>query len=218
MKTHDQVLDGEKRRVISLQEAVVRNDKFFLAGGTGLGLRLGHRLSRDIDWFTAEPFEANDIAKVLETLPEKPTEIRVQGSHTLRAYYGQLETSFLRYTQVTAHPEVVTTAGLSIPLADVETLAVMKAAAVHDRGTKRDFVDIHALCGMPGWSVERFITLATTRLPLQPVQMRLALTYFVDAERDAMPRGCTVSWSTVKSTLERGVREWERKRSRGLER
>jgi hypothetical protein len=66
--------------------------------------------------------------------------------------------------------------------------------------------------------VERFITLATTRLPLQPVQMRLALTYFADAERDAMPRGCSVSWSTVKSTLERGVREWERKRSPGLER
>lgn len=81
MKTHAQVLDGEKRRVIALQEAVVRNDKFFLAGGTGRGLRLGHRLSRDIDWFTAEPFEASDVAKVLGTLPEKPTEIRVQG-HT----------------------------------------------------------------------------------------------------------------------------------------
>jgi hypothetical protein len=145
-KTHDHVLDVEKRRVISLQESVVRTDKFFLAGGTGPGLRLGHRLSRDIDWFTAELFDANDLA----TLPEKPSEIRVQGSHTLRAYYGQLETSFLRYTQVTTHPEVVTTAGLSIPVADVETLAVMKAAAVHDRGMKRDFIDIHAICGMPG--------------------------------------------------------------------
>ena len=218
MKTHDRVLDVEKRRVIAVQETVVRDEKFFLAGGTGLGLRLGHRLSRDIDWFTAEPFDARDVARALESLPEKPTEVRVQDSHTLRAYYGELETSFLRYTQVTAHPEVVGIGGLSIPLADVETLAVMKAAAVHDRGTKRDFIDIHALCKMPGWSVERFIALATTRLPLQAVQMKLALTYFVDAERDAMPRGCSASWASVKSDLERGVREWERKRSRGLER
>jgi hypothetical protein len=117
-----------------------------------------------------------------------------------------------------ARPELVTVAGVSIALADVETLAVMKAAALHDRGTRRDFVDIHAICRMPGWSVERFITLATARLPLQPIQMKLALTYFVDAERDAMPRGCTTPWTTIKAELERGIQEWERRRSRGPER
>jgi hypothetical protein len=215
---HAEILDAEKRRVIALQGAVIHAQSFFLAGGTGLGLRLGHRLSRDIDWFTPQPFEATEIAKLLAALSEKPTEVHVQGSHTLRAYYGQLETSFIRYTQVAASPEVVTVHGLRIPVADVETLAVMKAAALHDRGAKRDFVDIHALCNMPGWSVERFITLATTRLPLQPVQMKLAMTYFADAERDAMPRGCTVSWSSVKSELQRGVQAWERNRSRGLDR
>lgn len=211
---HDEVLDPEKRRVMALQEAVVHEEMFFLAGGTGLGLRLGHRLSRDIDWFTARPFEADELARALAALPEKPSEIRVQGLHTLRAYYGKLETSFIRYTQVAAHPEVVTIAGLNIPIADVETLAVMKAAAVHDRGTKRDFVDIHAICRMPGWSVGRFMTLSTTRLPLQPVQMKLAMTYFADAERDAMPRGCTATWATIKSELQRGVQEWERDRTR----
>jgi hypothetical protein len=215
---HDEVLDEEKRRVIALQETIVRQESFFLAGGTGLGLRLGHRLSRDIDWFSPRAFEASDIAKVLGSLPEKPTEVKVQGSHTLRAYYGKLETSFLRYTQVVARPELVTIAGVSIAVADVETLAVMKAAAVHDRGTKRDFIDIHAICRMPGWSVERFINLATTRLPLQPVQMKLALTYFVDAERDAMPRGCTTPWATITTELQSGVQEWERRRRRGLDR
>jgi Nucleotidyl transferase AbiEii toxin, Type IV TA system len=215
---HDEVLDGEKRRVIALQEAVVRQERFFLAGGTGLGLRLGHRLSRDIDWFSPLAFDASDLAKALGSLGEKPTEVKVQGNHTLRAYYGNLETSFLRYTQVVARPEVVIIAGLNIPVADVETLALMKAAAVHDRGTKRDFVDIHAICRMPGWSVERFIALATTRLPLQPVQMKLAMTYFVDAERDAMPRGYTTPWATVKIELQHGIQEWERRRNRGLER
>jgi hypothetical protein len=215
---HDEVLDPEKRRVIALQGAMVQEEKFFLAGGTGLGLRLGHRLSRDIDWFTARPFEATELAKLLDTLPEKPTEVIVQGSHTLRAYYGKLETSFLRYTQVAAHPEIVTVHGLKIPVADVETLAVMKAAAVHDRGAKRDLVDIHAICKMPGWSIERFMSLATTKLPLQPIQMKLAMTYFADAEREAMPRGCTVSWASVKSELLRGVQAWERNRTRGLDR
>jgi hypothetical protein len=81
---------------------------------------------------------SDDRAKALGSLTEKPTEIKVQGSHTLRAYYGKLGMSCLRYTQVAARPEVVVSAGLSIPVADIETLASMKAAAVHDCGTKRD--------------------------------------------------------------------------------
>ena len=71
----------------------MREGPFFLAGGTGIGLRLGHRMSRDIDWFTASSFDANALAARLMELPEKPTEIAQQGPHTLRAHYGELETS-----------------------------------------------------------------------------------------------------------------------------
>lgn len=215
---HESILDQDKQRVIQLQSGVVQKGHFFLAGGTGLGLRLGHRLSRDIDWFTAREFDVNELAALLDALPEKPTRTALQGPNTFRAYYGELETSFIRYNQVTAKPEILTVGTMKIPVADVATLAVMKAAAVHDRGTKRDFIDIHALCGMPGWSVERFIDLATSRLPLQAVQMKLALTYFADAEGEPMPDGCGVKWPNVKAELQRGVALWERNRSRGLDR
>jgi hypothetical protein len=83
-------------------------------------------------------------------LPEKPTKIQGRGEHTLRAYYGELETNFLRYTQVLARPEMVTVGALTVPLADMDTLVAMKAAAVHDRGLRRDFIDIHAICHRPG--------------------------------------------------------------------
>jgi hypothetical protein len=215
---NEKILDREKQRILALQAGLVQDERFFLAGGTGLGLRLGHRISRDLDWFTPRAFDATQLAAKLAALPEKPTELRQQGTDTLRAYYGKLETSFLRYTQVVARPEALAVAGMTIPVADVETLAVMKAAAVHDRGTKRDFVDIHAISKMPGWSVGRFMEMATTRLPLQPIQMRLAMSYFADAERDEMPRGYEIGWSTIKSDLQRGVQEWERSRSRELDR
>ena len=76
------------------------------------------------------------MARALAALAERPTEVTVQGPHTLRAYYGTLETSFIRYTQVVARPEVVTAGQLHIPIADLETIALMKAAALHDRGTR----------------------------------------------------------------------------------
>jgi hypothetical protein len=211
------ILDPEKKRVLRLQQAVVLKEQFFLAGGTGLGLRFGHRRSRDLDWFTARPFDVGELRKTLDNLPEKPTQTTV-GPYTLRAHYGELETSFIRYTQVTARPELLPIGDLRIPVADVETLALMKAAAVHDRGTKRDFIDIHAICSAPGWSVGRFIDLATSRLPLTAGQMKLALTYFADADHPQLPVKYGSPWNEVKSDLEQGVQQWERSRRRGLTR
>lgn len=136
----------------------------------------------------------------------------------MRAYYGELETSFLRYSQVPATTEVLTIGALSIPVADMSTIALMKAAALHDRGARRDFVDIHAICRRPGWSVARFIDLATSRLPLAPVQMKLALTYYADAEKDVVAFRYDVPWERVKTDLQQGVLAWERSRRRGLDR
>jgi hypothetical protein len=51
-----QVIDPEKARVIRLQADLVRDEGFFLAGGVGLAVRLGHRLSADLDWFTPRRF------------------------------------------------------------------------------------------------------------------------------------------------------------------
>jgi hypothetical protein len=204
-----QVIDPEKARVIRLQADLVRDEGFFLAGGVGLAVRLGHRLSADLDWFTPRRFDAGAIERHLESLAESPTQILRHGRHTVRAYYGTLETSFITYGQVPANPEIMKVAGTEIPVADIAIIAAMKAAALHDRGAKRDFIDIHAICSQPDWSVEQFIKHAAKLLPLQPEQVARALTYFVDAEKDPMPAGYAVAWEKVKTDLARGVQQWE---------
>lgn len=214
----DEVLDKDKKRVIRLQAELVSEGGFFLAGGTGLGLRLGHRFSDDLDWFTPKPFEAKKLIVKLNSLSEKPTDIVQHGAQTIRAYYRKLETSFITYAQVPANPERVEIAGAEIAIADISLLAAMKAAALHDRGARRDFIDVHAIVSLAGWSVARFIEHVRHQLPLQPEQVALSLTYFVDAEKEPMPRGCKVSWDRVKKDLQNGVRDWERKRDRGIER
>ena len=212
------VVDEEKARVIRLQASLVRDEGFFLAGGVGLALHLGHRVSADLDWFTARRFDAIALQQRLQSLAESPTQILHHGRHTLRAYYGTLETSFITYEQVPANPEIMKVAGTEIPVADIGIIAAMKAAAVHDRGAKRDFIDIHAICALPGWSVARFIGHAAQMLPLEPEQIARALGYTVDAERAPMPAGCAVSWERVKVDLARGVQQWgdsRGKRGRG---
>jgi hypothetical protein len=209
----NQILDAAKLRAIRVQAAVVRDGQFFLAGGTALGLRLRHRRSRDLDWFTAAGFDAADLGKRLGRLTEKPTKMEQEGPSTIRAFYGELETSFIRYTQVPATPESLRLSGVEIPVADLSLIAAMKAAALHDRGKRRDFIDIHAIAKQPGWSVARFIEHASTRLPLLPEQVARSLTYFVEADADdEQPMGYATPWATVKKDLVQGVREWERDR------
>src|SRR5258708_13992368 len=127
---NEQVLDRHKRRVIRLQAELVREGQFFWAGGTALGLRLGHRLSDDLDWFTPRRYDASNLMAHLTALPEKPTTLRQDGRHTVRAYYGDLETSFITYEQVPVCPEYLKIGGTEIPVAHMEILASMKAAVI----------------------------------------------------------------------------------------
>jgi hypothetical protein len=188
----------------------VRDGRFFLAGGTGLGLRLKHRVSEDLDWFSPRRFDGTLLISALRSLTEVPTATRQDGPHTVRAYYGELETSFISYEQVPARPESLRVRGTDIPVADVGLLAAMKIGALHDRGTRRDFIDVHAISKLPGWSVGRIIEHARRHFPLPARQMVLALGYFKDAERQPMPRGCTFTWQEVKNGVSAGVRAWER--------
>jgi hypothetical protein len=213
----DDELERRKVEVLRLQAGLARQDGFFLAGGTGLALRLRHRFSDDLDWFTPGKFDAKDLIAKLKALPRAPSSVEQGGQYTVRAYYDKVETSFIMYAQVPARPEAMKVAGTTIAIADVGLQAAMKAAALHDRGARRDFIDIHAIAALPGWSIAHFIDHAARQLPLAPEQVARALTYFVDAEKEPMPRGCKVPWEKVKKDIANGVREWDRKRTRGFD-
>lgn len=136
--------------VLRLQAGLARQDGFFLAGGTGLALRLRHRFSDDLDWFTPGKFDAKDLIAKLKTLPRAPSSVELGGQYTVRAYYDKVETSFIMYAQIPARPEAMKVGGTTIAIADVGLQAAMKAAAI------------------PGWSLAHFIDHAARQLPLAP--------------------------------------------------
>jgi hypothetical protein len=212
------VLDAAKRQAVQAQAAIVRHGEFFLGGGTAVALHLGNRLSRDLDWFTPLKFDGASLAKVLASSKPEPSKIEQSGPDTVRAYYDQpgsgtsLETSFLRYSQVSASPSIKEVAGVRIPVADLVTLAAMKSGAILNRGAKRDFLDVHAITHSPNWSMDRFVRVAEEKLRIAPPHLCRALTYFVDADRDPDPAGLQVTWSQVKQDVVRAVRALEQNR------
>ncbi|TSC57511.1 MAG: hypothetical protein Greene041619_1137 [Candidatus Peregrinibacteria bacterium Greene0416_19] len=63
---HTNVLPGATATGLRKIAATRLLDRAYLAGGTAAALQLGHRISRDLDFFTDEPFEEMTVAPRLE--------------------------------------------------------------------------------------------------------------------------------------------------------
>ena len=198
--------------VLAAQADVVRAHGFYLAGGTALGLRLGHRSSRDLDWFTARAFDRHAVQTELasgsgDTL--SPENFQPAGEFTLRAYYaGNLETSFIRYAQFEPDTTEESIAGVKIRMATLTHLAAMKAGALLQREEKRDYIDAYEICRQPGWSVGRFIDHACQTFGVPAPEFARALTYFGNLESQTTPARWRGKWKDVTRALEKGVQAW----------
>jgi hypothetical protein len=63
---HTEILSAEQVRVLDGLKELPPVSKFYLAGGTALALRHGHRRSIDFDFFSIDSFEAEPLQSSLE--------------------------------------------------------------------------------------------------------------------------------------------------------
>ncbi|MBN1566673.1 MAG: nucleotidyl transferase AbiEii/AbiGii toxin family protein [Acidobacteria bacterium] len=70
-------------------------DSFYLGGGTGLALQLGHRISRDLDMFSEESFSEELLLDKLKD-SEKVSVIS-KDRETLHLHILDIKVSFLGY-------------------------------------------------------------------------------------------------------------------------
>ena len=79
---HPETLAPTQRAVLDGLSSIATVQEFYLAGGTALALRHGHRRSIDFDFFSPTTFDAQELAVTLESafaaFERLPT-----GAHTL---------------------------------------------------------------------------------------------------------------------------------------
>jgi predicted nucleotidyltransferase len=92
-----------------------------------------------------------------------------------------------------------------VPIATVEEIGAMKLAAILDRGTRKDMVDLY--CILRQAPIERLFEVAAAkyaRARTFAVAATRALAYFDDAEALPMPRMIDrTPWPTMRRFLER---------------
>ena len=192
---HREVLSATTEAALhSLRDAALV-DPFYLAGGTGLALQLGHRLSQDLDFFANDLFNEEPLLQRLQVLSD--FSLVEKAPHTLHAVVQQTKVSFLGYR----YPLLFTLLHFhGAAVADPRDIACMKLSAIASRGTKRDFVDLYIATRQLdlGKLLELFERkYAATRY--NRLHVLKSLTFFADAEKDPMPHMLMpLDWNEVR--------------------
>lgn len=186
---------------------------FYLAGGTGLALHLGHRFSIDLDFFAPdEAAVGSDQRDAFRMLLDDPSlTIANDNDGTFVANWQGVGVSFFRLSLYPLVQQPLLLEG--VPLATLPEIGAMKLAAIIDRGTRKDMVDLYYL--LQEVSLEAIFEVAAVkyaRVRSFPVSAMRALAYFVDAEALPMPRMLDrTPWPKMKKFLERQAMKAGRK-------
>jgi hypothetical protein len=175
----------------------------YLAGGSALALHLGHRYSLDFDFFTPKSFNAKRLVIELNKLGNFKKE--TIAADTILGSFNSVKFSYFLYP----YPLVKKTESyLHLQIVAPADIAAMKLAAIVDRGTKRDFIDLYFIIKKK-YSLETifsFYDKKYQKLAENVYSILKSLRYFEDAEESAMPKMIKkVFWEEVKSFFEKEV-------------
>ncbi len=168
---------------------------FYLAGGTGLALQLGHRRSDDLDLFSPEPWPAEFLEPLLVGWGGT---ILVSEARTVHASVAGVRVSFLHYP----YPLVTPCLYLEqLRLASMADIGCMKVIAISQRAEKKDFFDLMAV--LQRLSVAELKSLLLAKYGerrLNFYHILKSLLYFAEAEASPDPVSLTgTTWEEVKS-------------------
>ena len=193
-----EILTEPQQTLLELLSQIAEVRTFYLAGGTTLALYLGHRPSRDFDFFRAKEFVPQDLLSVLRETGELA--ILQEAAGTLTVVLRDVPTSFFRYDYPLLRPLHESPWGLL--LADPEDIAAMKLAALAGRGARKDFVDLYFYAREIAPLEQAFARFREKYrdVSVDPYHLLRSLTFFDDAEAEAMPDLLVgVTWDEIRA-------------------
>lgn len=194
-------LSDEQHRALDRLSRLPALAAFYLAGGSAIAIRLVHRRSLDLDFFSREPTADLDAVKRSVETAFARVEVRAQTDVALHLLCDGLPIDFVRYPYPPFEPPEESPLGVGV--ATLTDLGVMKLSAIARRGLRRDFWDLFEILNA-GPALRQIGEAYTRRFGVRESDLYhvlRALTYFDDAEKDPVfPRGLSKEkWESVKA-------------------
>ena len=183
--------------LINLQKEPLFNT-FNLVGGTALALRIGHRKSVDLDFFSKEEFDLEELKDML--VQKYDFKVSFERNQTLKGFINGVMIDCIRfnYSHINS-PDIID----GIRLESIPDIIAMKLSAIAQNGTRiKDFIDIATLSTK--YSFEEMLGFYQTKFPNSNVVMPAkALTYFneIDFNESIIMLNGKFNWNKFSKRL-----------------
>jgi len=176
-------------------------ENFALGGGTNLALRLGHRLSVDLDFFSNTPYQ-NSIIFQAVTTRFPGAELLFEQNQTMMFSIDRIKVDFILYPFPWLESFEKIDGARLIALQDI---IPMKLQALSNRFSKKDFWDIAFLLKI--FSLSEMLEIFNSKFPqVDRGYIIQSLTNFEDAEREQQPVALLPqTWEEIKNELQKVV-------------
>jgi hypothetical protein len=201
---HYNILDKKRVEILPFLKAF--KEDFYLAGGTGLALQIGHRDSVDFDFFSADDFDTQKLYEKIRSVFSGFDILKTQEEkNTLTVFINKdIKLSFFTYKYPLLEPLAEDE---FIKAASIFDIACMKFSAITGRASNKDYIDLYFI--LQDHSLKILLEKCSIKMPgLDPILILKSLVYFDDLEEENikfMP-GREVKFEKVKCYLAESVR------------
>ncbi len=166
---------------------------FYLVGGTSLSLRLGHRMSVDIDLFTNAMYGSLDFSVYEKFFQENYPYYYCTDKTDLvgfgRSYYiGESSDENIKI-DLYYHEEIINPCDIieNIRIASLDDVVSMKVDVISRKGRKKDFWDLHELLNT--YTINQMLELHKQRHEYTHVRNQIIANFtdFTEADEDLDP-------------------------------
>ena len=191
------VLSPAAERILQVLSRQDFLGSFYLVGGTGCALHIGHRRSQDFDFFSRTEFEIFPVQNALRNLGRFAADYTDAG--TLVGRLDDTKISLFHY----AYPLLEEAVDyLGVRVASLVDIGCVKIDAISSRGTKRGFVDLFFVHKTLGLALKTFFGYFERKYGpdgFNRHHVLKSLVYFEEADREPEPDMLAdFSWTAVK--------------------
>jgi len=178
---------------------------FRLAGGTALSLRLGHRISIDLDLFTNQRFDVAEFITYLKTYFNERVKIGGSNRYGVFTSIDDVKVDFLyRYENFINKEDT----DENLRIASLQDIAAMKIQAAASRVTKKDYYDLFELLNV--YTFAELVDFYSKMYANHDVASVLkSISDFGDIDLEENPMSLKqVSWDFIRERISTEIRDY----------
>jgi predicted nucleotidyltransferase component of viral defense system len=169
-----------------------------LVGGTALALIYGHRKSIDLDFFGTDKINSDEMLEFFKSIGSVREFKNSKKIDSL--FLDNVKIDIVNYPYDWIDEPLL---AHKIKLASAKEIAAMKIAAIINRGTKKDFIDLNELLKI--FSFQQIFEFYLKKFTDSSLFFALkSVIFFDDADEQEMPYMFSdITWQTVKENIKK---------------